>query len=70
MARVVLITTGRMEETALAASLRRIFPAHDFHCPPCLAGFTSAALPPVHAPHMPNSPAPSQALVLRYAKGA
>lgn len=52
MARVVLITTGRMEETALAASLRRIFPAHDFHCPPCLAGFTSAALPPVHEPRL------------------
>jgi hypothetical protein len=50
MARVVLITTGKMEERALAASLGRIFPGHDFHCLPRLDGFTSAPLPPVYEP--------------------
>jgi hypothetical protein len=52
MARVVLITTGKMEERALAASLHRLFPAHEFHSPPRLDGFTSATLPPAHEPRL------------------
>ncbi|MCA9635857.1 MAG: hypothetical protein KC420_07470 [Myxococcales bacterium] len=46
MALVRLITTGVMEEKALASSLRRLFPAHDFESKPHLDGFTSSTLPP------------------------
>lgn len=46
MARVVLFTTGRMEELALGASLKRLFPAHDFVAKPRLDGFTCNRLPP------------------------
>jgi hypothetical protein len=46
MARVLLITTGVMEERALGSSLRQIFPEHEFVSPPRLDGFTSARLPP------------------------
>lgn len=44
--RVLLITTGVMEERALPASLRRCFPDHEFVPHPRLDGFTSAQLPP------------------------
>lgn len=46
MARVVLLTTGTMEEKAFAASLRRLFPDHEFVSKPRFDGFTSARLPP------------------------
>lgn len=46
MARIVLLTTGAMEEKAFAASLRRLFPDHEFVSKPRFDGFTSAPLPP------------------------
>ncbi|MBA3546982.1 MAG: hypothetical protein H0T76_10905 [Nannocystis sp.] len=46
MARVVLLTTGAMEEKAFAGSLRRLFPDHEFISKPRFDGFTSARLPP------------------------
>lgn len=46
MARVVLLTTGVMEELAFHRSLSRHFPDHEFIGKPRLDGFTSAALPP------------------------
>lgn len=46
MARVLLITTGVMEERALGTSLQRLFPEHEFISKPRLDGFTSAPLPP------------------------
>lgn len=46
MARVLLITTGVMEQRALGASLQRLFPDHEFISKPHLDGFTSAPLPP------------------------
>ncbi|MFO7561917.1 MAG: hypothetical protein R6X02_04695 [Enhygromyxa sp.] len=53
MALVQLITTGVMEERALGASLRRLFPDHEFICKPHLDGFTSAPLPPQPHPRAP-----------------
>ncbi len=49
MARVVLITTGAMEELAFPRSLARLFPEHEFVARPRLDGFTSAPLPPDYA---------------------
>lgn len=46
MARVLLVTTGVMEERALGKSLARLFPEHEFVSRPHLDGFTSARLPP------------------------
>jgi hypothetical protein len=46
MARVRLITTGRMEKQALGVSLARLFPGHEFECKEHIDGFTSAPLPP------------------------
>lgn len=46
MARVRLITTGRMEKQALGVSLSRLFPGHEFECKEHVDGFTSARLPP------------------------
>ena len=49
MARVVLITTGSMEELAFPRSLARLFPDHEFIARPRMDGFTSATLPPDYA---------------------
>jgi hypothetical protein len=49
MARVMLITTGSMEELAFPQSLARLFPEHEFIARPRIDGFTSAALPPDYA---------------------
>ncbi|MFV8754519.1 hypothetical protein ACNOYE_28555 [Nannocystaceae bacterium ST9] len=49
MARVVLITTGSMEELAFPRSLARLFPEHEFIARPRLDGFTSFTLPPDYA---------------------
>lgn len=46
MALVRLITTGVMEERALAGSLRALFPAHEFESKPHIDGFTSSEMPP------------------------
>jgi hypothetical protein len=46
MARILLITTGSMEERALGRSLQRLFPDHEFVSKPRIDGFTSAPLPP------------------------
>jgi hypothetical protein len=46
MARIRLITTGRMEKEALGVSLGRLFPGHEFECKEHIDGFTSARLPP------------------------
>lgn len=46
MARVLLVTTGVMEERGLGRSLRRLYPEHEFVSRPHLDGFTSARLPP------------------------
>lgn len=46
MARVLLITTGSMEELALGRSLQPLFPSHEFVSKPHIDGFTSAPLPP------------------------
>jgi hypothetical protein len=48
MARVVLITTGSMEELAFPRSLARLFPEHEFVALRMLS-FTSAPLPPNYA---------------------
>lgn len=53
MALVQLITTGVMEERALGASLKRLFPDHQFISKPHLDGFTSARLPPQPHPRAP-----------------
>jgi hypothetical protein len=50
MARVRLITTGRMEKEALGVSLSRLFPGHEFECKEHVDGFTSARLPPESSP--------------------
>ncbi len=49
MARVMLITTGLMEELAFPRSLARLFPGHEFITRPHMDSFTSAALPPDYA---------------------
>ena len=49
MARVVLLTTGSMEELAFPRSLARLFPGHDFIARPRMDGFTSSMLPPDYA---------------------
>lgn len=46
MARILLVTTGVMEERALGRSLSRLYPAHEFVSRTRLDGFTSAKLPP------------------------
>jgi hypothetical protein len=45
-----------MEERALAASLHRLFPAHSFHCPARLDGFTSSELPPNYVAEQRRKP--------------
>jgi len=59
MARVVLLTTGAMEERAFAGSLRRLFPDHEFVSKPRLDGFTSAPLPPDYASFRGGLPPPN-----------
>lgn len=49
MSRVVLITTGSMEELAFPRSLARLFPEHQFIALPRMDSFTSATLPPNYA---------------------
>lgn len=55
MARVLLVTTGVMEERALGKCLHRLFPDHEFVSRPHLDGFTSARVPPPPHPRVPSN---------------
>jgi hypothetical protein len=68
--RVSLITTGEMEFRGLAASLKRLFPDHDFYAEPMTPGrpfhgFTGARVRPLAA----NDPPGISAQLLRAALG-